>query len=247
MKIKEKSASMTVEASLILPIFLFAMILVGYLGQMIRCQNEVQAVLTRVAREASAEYGATESKILESRAYYTAKINLYLSDPIGKISLLESRLFEENDEIDLVAVYRMSTPFSIIGTGNCHFRQRVHMRAFTGVERREKEVMEDDIVYITETGNVYHRTRECHYLDLSISEVLYSDLENLRNESGAKYKSCSRCVKGEILEENDTVRITSYGDCFHTSASCSGLKRNIRGIRLCEVGKRAPCSKCGKE
>ena len=38
---KRENGSMTVEASICLPIFLFAMILIGYLGQMIRCQDEV--------------------------------------------------------------------------------------------------------------------------------------------------------------------------------------------------------------
>lgn len=38
---KKENGSMTVEASICLPVFLFAMILIGYLGQMIRCQDEV--------------------------------------------------------------------------------------------------------------------------------------------------------------------------------------------------------------
>ena len=104
---------MTVEAALILPIFLFAMILVGYLGQMIRCQDEVQSALTRLAREASAEYGAHESSLLKSKAYYISKMNSYISGSAGKVILFQSHFLEENDEIDLVAVYQMTTPFSI--------------------------------------------------------------------------------------------------------------------------------------
>ena len=46
---KKENGSMTVEASICLPVFLFAMILIGYLGQMIRCQDEVQSALSRVA------------------------------------------------------------------------------------------------------------------------------------------------------------------------------------------------------
>ena len=243
-----KEASMTVEATLILPIFLFAMILIGYLGQMIRCQDEVQGALTRLARESSAEYGAFESSILKSKAYYITKLNSYISGSAGKVILFESHFMEENDEIDLVAVYQMSTPFSVMGLGKFRFRQRVHTRAFTGVDRRSQEdKREDCIVYITDTGRVYHRRLECSYLNLSISKVIYRDLGNLRNESGGKYKSCERCTKSRELSENDVIWITSYGDRFHTSASCSGLKRNIKEIRLSEVGSRPPCSKCGKE
>ena len=239
---------MTVEASLVLPIFLFAMILIGYLGQMMRCQDEVQGALTRVAREASAEYGATQSDILKSKAYYMAKLNTYLKGSAGTVTLLESHLMENNDEIDLVAGYQVTTPFRLMGFGKFHFRQRVHTRAFTGVDRREKENESDDItVYVTETGRVYHRTLTCTYLKLSISKVQFRDLINLRNESGGKYKSCEKCCKGKEMNAADSVWITGYGDRYHTTGSCSGLTRNIQEIKLSEVGNRPPCSKCGTE
>lgn len=245
-KCRGKTASMTVEASLVLPVFLFAMILIGYLGQLLRCQDEVQGALTRLAREASAEYGATGSGLLKRKAYYIAKLNTYLKGSAGTVTLLESHLMEDQDEIDLVAGYWVRTPFSLLGSGKFHFRQRVHTRAFTGVDRREKEnVQEDTIVYITETGKVYHRSLQCTYLKLSISMVRFSDLGDRRNESGGIYKPCERCCGEKTMDMTDTVWITSYGDRYHTIGSCSGLKRNIREIRLAEAGNRPPCSKCG--
>lgn len=245
---KSRKASMTVEASLVLPVFLFAMILIGYLGQMMRCQDEVQGALTRIAREASAEYGATQSDRLKGKAYYIAKLNSYLEGSAGTLTLLESHMMEENDEIDLIAGYQMTTPFRLLGLGRFHFRQRVHTRAFTGVDRREKDNESDDrTVYVTETGRVYHRTRSCTYLKLSISKVQFRDLAALRNESGGKYKACERCGKGKEMNAADAVWVTGYGDRYHTTESCSGLKRNIREMKLSEVGNRPPCSKCGTE
>lgn len=70
---KKENGSMTVEASICLPVFLFAMILIGYLGQMIWCQDEVQSALSRVAKEAAAEYGMSKSNTIKSQAYYLAK------------------------------------------------------------------------------------------------------------------------------------------------------------------------------
>lgn len=243
-----KMASMTVEASLVLPIFLFAMILIGYLGQMIRCQDEVQGALTRLAREASAEYGATQSDILKSQTYYMAKLNTYIKGSGGTVTFFESHLMEKNDEIDLVAGYFVTPPFSIMGLGNFHFRQRVHTRAFTGVDRRSKDNTQGDIiVYITETGRVYHRKLTCTYLKLSISQVVYGDLPFLRNSSGGKYKACEKCCKEKKAGNQTLVWITNYGDRYHTSNACSGLKRSVREIRLSEVGSRTPCSKCGQE
>ena len=257
---KKENGSMTVEASICLPVFLFAMILIGYLGQMIRCQDEVQSALSRVAKEAAAEYGMSnstppvifcqvkfqsKSNTIKSQAYYLAKMSLYLEGSAGKITFFQSRLLKENDEIDLIAGFRVKTPFSIFSLGSCQFRQRVHTRAFTGVERREKENEKDCVVYLTETGTVYHRSLDCSYLKLTISKVLYRDLVNLRNSSGGKYKICERCCHGITPQDGEEVYITIYGDRYHKSRTCSGLKRTIREIMLSQVGNRAPCSKCG--
>lgn len=103
---KKENGSMTVEASICLPVFLFAMILIGYLGQMIRCQDEVQSALSRVAKEAAAEYGMSKSNTIKSQAYYLAKMSLYLEGSAGKITFFQSRLLKENDEIDLIAGFR---------------------------------------------------------------------------------------------------------------------------------------------
>lgn len=242
---KKENGSMTVEASICLPVFLFAMILIGYLGQMIRCQDEVQSALSRVAKEAAAEYGMSKSNTIKSQAYYLAKMSLYLEGSAGKITFFQSRLLKENDEIDLIAGFRVKTPFSIFSLGSYQFRQRVHTRAFTGVERREKENEKDCVVYLTETGTVYHRSLDCSYLKLMISKVLYRDLVNLRNSSGGKYKICERCCHGITPQDGEEVYITIYGDRYHKSRTCSGLKRTIREIMLSQVGNRAPCSKCG--
>ncbi len=237
---------MTVEAALILPTFLFAMLSVVYLGLMIQCQDEVQWALTKTARELSAEYAATEKKELANTAYCQAKMAVNLGESIVAFSMAESSFLKDDDEVDLVIRYWIKTPFHFLSPGIYSFRQRVHMRAFTGVESRGQTEEEKNMtVYITPTGHVYHKKKNCTYLKLSISQMKYQDLATLRNESGGKYKACEHCAKGKSLSGNDKVWITNYGDCYHTIRSCSGIKRNIQEILLSEVGKRTPCSKCG--
>ncbi|MBQ6538099.1 MAG: pilus assembly protein, partial [Eubacterium sp.] len=75
-----RGGSMTVEAALILPTFLFAMLSVVYLGLMIQCQDEVQWALTKTARELSAEYAATEKKELANTAYCQTKMAVNLGE-----------------------------------------------------------------------------------------------------------------------------------------------------------------------
>lgn len=243
-----KRASLTVEASLVLPIFLFAMILIGCMGLLIRCQDEMQWNLTRIAREASAEYGARESKACKNVLYYKTKLMTYMEGSGFSVSFQDSRLLKENEEIDLVADYRVKLPFSFFSFNNCLFRQRVHTRAFVGVETRDSAGQEDNhIVYVAATGKVYHERLDCTYLKLSISQVKYGDLESLRNQGGGKYKTCEKCCKNREFISTDPVWITNYGDRFHSSSSCSGIRRSIQEMKRSEVGNRTPCSKCGKE
>lgn len=240
-------ASLTVEAALVLPVFLFAMILLSYLAMLVKCQDEVQWALTRVAREASAECGVNKNKLLANCIYYQKKLNSYMGEGGQSVSLAGSVILGKNDEIDLVASYQVKLPFRLIQIHTCRFRQRVHTRAFTGVERREGDgASKEDIVYITETGRVYHFKQDCTYLRLSISQMKYEDISGLRNESGGKYKACERCVKNKQTAANTAVWITNYGDRYHTSRSCSGIKRTIKEIQRSKVGKRTPCSKCAK-
>lgn len=237
---------MTVEAALVLPLFLSAMLLVAWLGLLVKCQDEVQWALTRTAREASVEYAVSGNSLLANRAYYQMKVNHYLEGSGQAVSLLESSVLQENDEIDLIAVYQVKLPFRIIPVDMCRFRQRVHTRAFTGVEQRETEDQQKEVmVYITATGRVYHRNRECTYLRLSISQMKYGDIDGLRNESGGRYKPCERCVRENVPGAERAVWVTNFGDRYHISRSCSGIKRSIEKIALSKAGKRTPCSKCG--
>lgn len=241
-------ASMTVEAAFVLPIFLFAMLLLAYLAQMAKCQDSVQWALTRVAREASAEYGAAQSELLLNKAYYSMKLAGYLDSSALSISLLQSHICEEGDEMDFVADYRMELPFRLLTKSSCMFRARVHTRAFTGVTERGKQREEsgEQDVYITETGRVYHTSLSCTYLKLSISQLKFSDIGQLRNEGGGKYKPCEKCCKENEPPGKADVWITNFGDRYHISRSCSGLKRTIKKIRRSEAGSRTPCSKCGQ-
>lgn len=244
---KGKRASMTVEASLVLPVFLFAMILIGYIGVLIRCQDEVQWNLTRVAREASAEYGATGNKAYKSSLLYKTKLMTYMEGSGISVSLLHSQFLKENDEIDLIADYRVNLPFHLLTVRSRAFRQRVHTRAFVGVESRDNtEDANDRTVYVTAAGKVYHIKRDCPYLKLSLSQVQFGDLEALRNQGGGKYKECGRCCRNKKFYNADNVWITNYGDRYHSTRSCSGIRRSVRAIKQSEVGNRIPCSKCGQ-
>ena len=173
-------------------------------------------------------------------------IDSYLKDNDLSISLISSKILEKNDEIDLIAEYSANIPFRIFNLEKVYFYQRVHTRAFVGVEDRSKddESNKEMFVYITKTGRVYHKTQDCPYLKLSISQLLFKDIDSFRNEAGGLYKPCERCIKNRNLSSDKIIWITNFGDRFHSIRSCSGLKRDIEKIKFMDVGNRFPCSKC---
>ncbi len=232
------------EASLVFPVFIFAALSVIYICQLLLYEDEVQWALVRTGREVSVEYAVSKKNAVTDPLYLTMKMNRYIQEEIP-VSMLRSRFDEETKDIVLVADYRVSLPFPILHRFPFHFTEKIHTRAFCGVNTRaEEDLQEKDIsVYVTETGKVYHKTLECTYLKLSISQVKYRDLEYLRGEDGGKYYACERCGGGFFQKEQD-VFVCNFGNRFHSSRACQKLRRNIRQIKLSEAGGRLPCSKC---
>lgn len=245
----KKSGSMTVEAALVLPIFLFAALSILYINKLILYEEKVQWALNRVAREASVEYAAHEKSFSVSSAYLMAKMNQYVKEDGLFVSMLRSQFDDETDELKLVADCQVKIPFPTVLKKRIAFTEQVLTRAFTGVKTRlETEDSElDTIVYITKTGTVYHRQLSCPYLTLSISEIKYGDLEYVRSADGGKYYACESCSKGIDFRADENVIICNYGDRFHRSRTCKKIKRSIQEICISDVGGRLPCSKCGKE
>ena len=163
-----------------------------------------------------------------------------------------SSFMVEEDAVDIILVYKVKLPLLFIVVDDIPMVQRVRLRGWSGTKVALKSETEDDtetseeMVYITEHGTVYHLSKECSHLTLSIKEASMDTIKNLRNDSGGKYKECEICDKYKIELENNKVYITDYGDRYHKSLSCSGLKRTIKAIPKSEVGDRSLCKRCGK-
>lgn len=236
--------SLTVEASLVFPVFIFAALSIIYIGQLLLYEDEVQWALLRTGREVSIEYAASGKSAVTNPLYLATKMKCYLQDEIP-VSMLRSRFDEETKEIVLTADYSIYLPFPIVDHFPFHFTEKFHTRAFSGVKTRAEDgSQEGDItVYVTETGKVFHKTLDCSYLKLSISQVKYGDLKHLRGEDGGIYYACESCGRGVFQKEQD-VYVCNFGNRFHSSRGCTKLRRNIRQIRQSEAGGRLPCSKC---
>ena len=163
-----------------------------------------------------------------------------IENGLDGISFLGSRFDEESQKLTICATYYLKVPFFSVFGAKIRMSQRVVRRAWTG-KVTEGEGAEQ-IVYITESGTVYHTALSCKHLKVGIEALPKLTVGSRRNVSGAKYDPCEYC--GE--EEAVTVFITPYGDRYHTNRNCSGLKRTIQSVPISQAGDKPLCKTCKK-
>ena len=242
--------SLTIEASMVIPIFLFAIFLALSLINLMRFHLNLQEAVHQETRklamssfsEWSTSAGSVGGKVL-ARLNGAMLNKAPVKGGAGGIDFSGSEL-NNREIIEVNAVYEAKLPYDFFHIFDHRFCARCLMHTFIGYEKgldeRSNEKKEEEYVYVTETGTVYHKDRECTYLRLSIREVDKSALKDLRNSSGHKYYACGSCGKAA----GGKVYITSDGTCYHSSLSCHGLKRTVNCIPLSKVGGRRPCSRC---
>lgn len=146
------------------------------------------------------------------------------------VSLTESRQVSPISPTLLISKYRVWATF--------------YAHAWTGydISGNSGAAEEEEYVYITPEGSVYHKDINCYHLRLSIKSTTKEEVGDLRNSDGGKYQKCEFCGRRAY---NGTFYVTDSGDCYHTTLGCPGLKRTIETIPISKVGNRTPCSRCG--
>ncbi len=264
---ERERGSVSVEAALVLPVFMICILglfsVLNYLrvyGSMLSQLKEMGdpiAVYGYALELTEEEADSTEdSDILEfiaqsllfSEGYLSSVLQLQWADTTGEetivggssgVSFLGSVLDTEEKEVSIHAHYEVQAilPLGILNTS---LSNHYYSKLWTGYE---EETASEEMVYITANSEVYHLTDSCSYLRLSVKAVSVDQLSALRNSSGARYRSCSLCGSDALTA--GTCYITTDGDCYHTSSSCSGLKRTVYQVPLSQVGDKRPCSRCG--
>lgn len=203
-------------------------------------------------------------EILTSKVY-EAKFIEYLGGKTQKFAIIQGGIdgisiqpqcdYYEGGMVDVCAYYVCRIPVLFFQTDSFPCIQRaiaVNWSGKTAVSRyvqveKTEEAPKEDVVYITKTGTVYHTHQDCTHLKLSIRQTTFGLVGNQRNQQNQKYRECDKCARNVSLSATSILYITDEGVCYHTSSTCSGIKRNIDQVSVLEIpsGMRC-CRRCQK-
>ena len=243
---------MTLEAATTLPLYMFFFMSLLCILQMLSDMQKTDASLCRSASAisvyAAAGSLASEDTSLASTVMaegYAASM-LKHDVPSQNASLLRSSVMQKDDAVDLKADYSFNVALNAFRLPAVSLSSRAYAHAWTGfdAEGTDPDGTDDErIVYITETVTVYHLSRSCSHLSLTILAIRNGTQDSYRNRDGEKYTACVLCGTAPASQKN--IYITSEGSSYHSSLSCSALKRTIYEIPISQVGNRKACSRCG--
>lgn len=186
------------------------------------------------------------SMILWFRTYSDNTFTLWQrGKQMAAYSYVTEGLTGKNEElIRLQNMQKMTSPFSILPIPDGTIVSACVVKPWTGydVTQAKNRKEEDMIVYMTQFGSVYHKDRGCTHLSLSIQSTTIAEVDEQVNEDGKHYAACEYCGDLGFVT---VVYITNYGDRYHTTIKCRGLRRYVRSVPLSQVEGTPPCSKCG--
>ena len=243
----DETGALTVEASIILPLFMIIIITFIYFMQVYYVYGNVNMAMYNAGILLSVKAGVDESISGED---IHREIRGNLSNNILDRSCIRNGLKGidnggscydiNNDDICMQSKYSIAIPFRIIGINNYKINQDITVRGWTG---DKSLITHKNFVYKTKTGSVYHTDIQCTYLMIKKIPILRKDIDNYRNDSGAKYYPCKEC---DNCKQGEYVYITKYGTSYHNVALCSAIRRTVIPIDIHELKGMKKCAKCCK-
>lgn len=256
---RQVKAGITLESALVLPIFIFFVINMFSVMEMLRLYGNVAYALNKVGGDVALygyvyeeNYEQWDMGIVGDVAFTYLYFKNELLETLGKEYIKNSPLVNgengflftkarimEDNLVEIIVTYEMKIPFPIGTVEKIRTYNSYCGRAWTGYELEE---VKEQLVYITKTGTVYHTHADCSYLKLTIYKMGISEIENRMNEEGVPYSPCGIC--GE--KQNDVVWITKSGEKYHLSENCAGINRTIYEVSVGKAEERGleKCSRC---
>ena len=257
---KTNRGSAVVEACVVIPLFLFMMLFVMYVYRMLfadahihqclaeatvycaqRCYLEDRLMSSPEENGSEVKEYADINSLVNTGIIY-AQFRKYIGDDEyveqvvagGKNGIIITvDKDKDNNKIFIAkAVYYTELKIPILGSFRMLRSNEVKEKAFLGYSAEEAGDDSDIYVYITPNESVYHLSRTCTHLAISV-----------RTTNGhGNYEPCSFCGK----DKGSKVYVTDSGNAYHYNINCLGLKRTVMRVKKSEVAGLKVCSRCGK-
>lgn len=216
-----EKGSLTVEAALILPLFLLASLTMLSFIDVMKMTIEQQM---------------RQQELLRQGAVYA---NLLGTAMQGR----------EGDYIKMNYIQLIKLPVGGFGYQRVMVQHKGLVHIFNGYDDRcgDRVGKQQEYVYVTERGNVYHKKRSCSALNVDVRKISGQKVKKERNMEGKIYRACGHCMHGYKMQEisGRTLFVTDYGVKYHILISCPDLTRSVRVIKIEEAGGKRACKFCG--
>ena len=265
------AGSMTLEAALVLPLFLFFIMNILFFVEVLRFQGRLTAALQQAGDQVR-EYayytryavGTSEggsglpsgTSFVLTETFVRGKVNQLLGEsylknsPLkGSISYLGSSVMSGNDLVELHARYRVRPFIPVIAYGTYSMEACYLGHAWVGYTPGSFQIREEtaagddtDSVYVARTGIVYHKDPLCPYLHPDMRWVPVGQLSELRANDGSIYHPCECCHPAA----EGMVLVAPDGTRYHSDPDCTAIHKEYHEETLGEAREHLrPCPRCG--
>lgn len=215
---QKKGASLSVEAALVLPMFLlFSLALLSPIRWLDE-QRKAQIEAERICEDLSlrAYEGENEREELITYAYVNTERIPFFSGIFPAVSM------------DVAAQRR-----KWIGLDG--------KLKSTDAGEDGKDANES-YVYVGNGMGRYHRKRDCHYISNTYEAISVEEAKERRTSDRHRLNPCGRCRPD--LEGGGIVYVTVEGEHYHSTTSCRAMQAYVREVPLSEVVHLGACSYC---
>lgn len=242
--------SVTVEACVVLPLFLFFMLGIAEIHMLLMAEAHIHQSLSEAA-DYTAQYCYLESRLSTEKMGNIEKLirsgillkqfrmvlgeDFYVEQVItgGRDGvILTVTADKKNPKIFIAkARYFVKIKLPVIGEFQIELFNQIKQKAFLGYSKEEQS---ECYVYVTPNQEVYHTRRNCSHLRL--------DVQKKSNMEKRNYKPCGFC--GNETDSSRGIYVAKTGEVYHCNENCIGLKRTVKRVNIKEVGNLGLCQRC---
>lgn len=241
-EVVKNKGNAVVEATLLLPFFIFGMLALYHIGRAKLAEQVVYeaAVETAeyLAEEAYLEIYNPITPFVKLKEYVDDSdlIERYIQNGIDGIFISGYTEPDENNQITIKVSFTMVVSVPLLPKLTSSRIFEITQQIYVGDKKYAKDgnENEDQYVFVTDNRDVYHVSRECSHLLLSVHSA---NPDKIRNQ----YTPCEFCGNEW---RGGVVFVTDDGKRFHCSVNCSGLKRTVYRVKKSSIGGLPGCTRC---